>query len=282
MRKDSVFALYSAMCLFNTFLHLRTVILYTFTVMFNPKKLRHLLYLAIVVLLPFSAIAQRAAVKGTVLKSNSAERLAQVLITNQATKTARMSNGLGAFNIDAAPGDTLVFSKTGFELYRMVTPLSQEFTVYLWPVDGVQLNEVRVYGKSKKQEMNDVLNTYRSKGLYFDGKPPITTFLPFGGSPLTGLYELFGTDAKNLKRFVRFQKRELEASEVDKRYNKSFVMRITGIKTEEEAQKFMDYYRPSYEDIIKWNDYDLVLKTKRQFEYYQKNKDAIRNDNPFD
>jgi hypothetical protein len=48
-------------------------------------------------------------------------------------------------------------------------------------------------------------------------------------SPLTGLYELFGKTPGRAKRFAAFSKRELEATEVDRRYNKFFIMRVTGL-----------------------------------------------------
>ncbi|RFZ91968.1 hypothetical protein D0C36_11000 [Mucilaginibacter conchicola] len=219
--------------------------------------------------------AQQVTVKGAVYKRISSERISGVAVTNLRTKVFVMSDGLGGFAINAIPGDTLEFTRKDYTPQKQAAS-TYGMVVYMQP--EMQLNEVRIVGQTKKQEMSDVMNTYRSKGLYFDGKPPVTTFLPIGGSPLTGFYELFGKDAKNLKRFARYQKQEIEATEVDKRYNKPFIMRITGETDTAKVQQFMNFYRPTFEDLKTWADYDLIQHTKTQWEYFQKNggKDRLQ------
>ena len=71
--------------------------------------------------------------------------------------------------------------------------------------------------------------TYRSKGLYFDGRPPLWLFSPFGGSPLTAFYELFSQDARNERHFIKFSKDEMEAIAVDRRYTKALVKQVTNL-----------------------------------------------------
>lgn len=218
----------------------------------------------------FFASAQQATIKGVLYKRISSEKLAQVFITNMKTKGVAISDNLGGFSITASVGDTLLFTKTGF------TPQKQEasnygMVVYMQP--EVQLGEVRIVGQTRKQELSEIMSNYRKKGLYFDGKPPATIFLPIGGSPLTGLRELFSKDAKNLRRFAAYSKREGEAAEVDKRYNRPLVMRVTGLTEGDSTTvtKFMEYYRPSFEDLKAWADYDLIKKIKSQYEYFKKN-----------
>ncbi|MES2265505.1 MAG: hypothetical protein V4520_02015 [Bacteroidota bacterium] len=218
------------------------------------------------------ASAQQVTIKGAIYKRISSDRLNQVYITNLKTNKAVYCDNFGGFSIEAVVGDTLLFTKTGY------TPQKQQATsygmvVYMQP--EMKLSEVRIQGQTKKQELNDIMNVYRSKGLYFDGKPPATIFLPFGGSPLTGLRELFSKDAKNLRRFAAFSKREVEATEVDRRYNKPLVMRATGLTDSDSTtvRKFMEYYRPSFEDLKIWGDYDLIKKIKAQYEYFQKSGD---------
>lgn len=228
-------------------------------------------FLSFMYILSGVALGQQAMeVKGTVYKKISSDRLANVLITNLRSHLIMMSDERGGFKTAAIKGDTLLFNKTGF------TPQKQAYegydmVVYLQP--EVQLDQVVIRGQTKKQELNAIMNDYRKKGLYFDGKPPVTTFLPIGGSPITGLYELFGKDAKNLRRFARFQKTELEATEVDRRYNKPFVMRVTGLTDSVAVQHFMDYYRPSFEQLKTWADYDLIKQVKANYEIYKKEGD---------
>ncbi len=219
----------------------------------------------------FSDAQQTLTIRGVVFKKNSAERIAQVLVTNLKSNSLMMSDELAGFSIKAAIGDTLLVTKNGYTPQKIVVSNPDGIVVYMQPV--IKLNEVTIKGQTKKQELNDVVNTYRSKGLYFDGKPSLWDIIsPFGGSPLTGLYELFGKDAANERRFIKFSKNELEAVEVSKRYTKALVKSVTKLP-DEEVVKFMTVFTPSYEDIKGWNDYQLILYIKKSLAYYQKNKD---------
>ncbi len=214
----------------------------------------------------FLASAQQVTIKGAIYKRISSDRLNEVYITNLKTNKAVYCDGLGGFSIEAAVGDTLLFTKSGY------TPQKQQATsygmvVYLQP--EMQLNEVRIQGQTKKQELNDIMGDYRKKGTFYNGSPPVLSMLT---SPITGLYELFGKTPGRAKRFAAFSKRELEATEVDRRYNKPLVMRATGLTDNDSTtvRKFMEYYRPSFEDLKIWGDYDLIKKIKAQYEYFKK------------
>ena len=217
----------------------------------------------------FFASAQQVVIKGAIYKRISSEKLAEVFITNMRTKGVAIGDQLGGFSINATVGDTLLFTKKGY------TPQKQQasnygMVVYMQP--EVQLAEVRVIGQTKKQELNDIMGDYRKKGTFYNGNPPVLAML---ASPITGLYELFGKNPGRAKRFAAFSKRELEATEVDKRYNPPFIMRATGLTEADSTtvRKFMEYYKPSYEDLKTWGDYDLIQKIKVQYEYFKKNGD---------
>ncbi|MBD1387149.1 hypothetical protein IDJ75_17815 [Mucilaginibacter rigui] len=217
----------------------------------------------------FFASAQQVMIKGAIYKRISSERLSEVFITNLHTKGVAIGDQLGGFSINAAVGDTLLFTKKGY------TPQKQQasnygMVVYMQP--EVQLSEVRVLGQTKKQELNEIMGDYRKQGTFYNGKPPVLAALV---SPITGLYELFGKTPGRARRFAEFSKRELEATEVDRRYNKFFIMRVTGLTEADSTtiKKFMGYYKPSYEDLKLWADYDLIQKTKVQYEYFKKNGD---------
>jgi len=182
-----------------------------------------------------------------------------------------MSDELGGFSIKTAVGDTLLFNKTGYAPLKQVVTGPTDIVVYMQPV--VVLQGVTIKSESSKQELKDVITTYRSKGLYFDGKPPLSLFSPFGGSPITGFYELFSRDAKNERRFIKFSKEESEAITVDGRYTRSLVKRVTNL-SDEDVIKFMQQYRPSYEDIQAWNDYELIAHIKKYLVYYKLHPDG--------
>lgn len=179
-----------------------------------------------------------------------------------------MSDELGGFNIPASKGDTLLFKKTGYTEQKQVVSGPNDIVVYMQPI--IVLQQVNIQGQSTKQELNSVINDYRSKGLYFDGHPPLMAFI---ASPITAFYELFSADATNERHFAKFSKNELEAIEVSKRYTPQLVKQVTHLP-DNDVVKFMQQYTPSYEDMQGWNDYELISHIKHYLEYYKRHKDG--------
>ncbi len=236
-------------------------------------KPKNILIILILIYLHSSAGAQQLLnIKGIIFKKNSSDRISQAVITDMKNQVVMMSDELGGFTIKASAGDTLQITKNSFTPQKIVVTNANDIAIYMQPV--IQLGEVTIKGQTTRQELNGVVNSYRAKGLYFDGKPPIWAFInPFGGSPITAFYELFSKDAANERRFIRFSKNEMEAVEVDRRYTKDLVKSVTKMP-DEDVEKFMVTFRPSYEDMKEWNDYQLIEYIKKNYAYYQKNKDT--------
>jgi hypothetical protein len=223
--------------------------------------------------LPAVAQAQKVfTVNGITYRYKTDERIAQATITDLKSNVIMMSDELGSFNIQTSVGDTLLFNRVDYSQQKLVVKGPGDMIVYLQPI--IHLAEVAIKGQSKQQEINDVVNVYRSKGLYFDGKPPALLFNPFGGSPVTGFYELFSKDARDERHFIAFSKDETEAAQVDKRYTKALVKQVTALP-DTDVVKFMQQYRPSFEDLKEWNDYELISHIKRYLEYYKGHKNGV-------
>jgi len=210
---------------------------------------------------------QTFVVRGVISRSVSVERIAQVLITNLRSRDIKMSDELGWFSIDAVIGDTLVFNKLNYTDQKVVILVKADIPVYMQPV--IVLDQVTINGQTKRQELNEVMGDYRKQGIYYNGKPPVLSFLT---SPLTGIYELFGKGPSNARRFANFSKGELEYAEIRRRYSVTLVARVTNT-SDTVAKKFMEYYTPSYEDLKGWNDYELIKQIRKSYEYYDKSKD---------
>lgn len=210
--------------------------------------------------------AQSFIVKGLILKDKASERISGVQIVSQKTRDIAVSNYLGNFSIKTSMGDTLQFNKTGYLSEKMVVVNSNDLLIYLKPV--VLLNEVVIKDKTALLRQKEIVNSYRAKGLYFDGRPPLIIFNPLSGSPLTGFHELFGKDAADERRFIHFSQNEHQAEEIDKRYTKELVKNITHLP-DEELLIFMDAYRPSYSNFKNWNDYQLYQYIQSSFEAWQ-------------
>ncbi|MFB9842049.1 hypothetical protein [Mucilaginibacter ginsenosidivorans] len=215
-----------------------------------------------------SLAQQTITIRGVIFRKSSTERVSQVLINDLNNKNIMMSDDLGMFSINTAIYDTLLITKKGFTPIKITVQSKDDLSLYLQPV--VELNQVTIKGETKKEELNDVMKQYRSQGIFYDGKSlPVLAFL---NSPLTGFYNLFGKKPREARHFAAYAKTELENNEIDRRYTKSLVQSVTKLP-DDEVTKFMQVYTPSYQDIMQWNDYQLITYIKKNFAFYKKHKD---------
>jgi hypothetical protein len=202
---------------------------------------------------------------GVVINNDSKLRLALAEITNKRNNYGVGSNDMGLFQIRAVVGDTLLITKRGFNDKEIVINSTKDVVIYL--NRGVTLNEVVINGNSKKQELDAIKRDFEAKGSFYGGKPPLSLLLPFGGSPLTFLYELFGRTPRNARRFGRYYTAELQQTKVDQYFNRSLINQHTGL-TGKELDNFMINYRPDYEKVKNWNVYDGTKYIKDSFKKY--------------
>ncbi len=232
---------------------------------------RYLLLIMLIAGPVFKALAQPAfTLHGVINLRLSSGRLAGVVVTDLRSRDFVSSDASGWFTIQCVVGDTLLFTKAEFTDQKIVIKTTGDLPVYMQPV--VNLDVVKIQGQTKKQELQEYNKDYARKGVYYDGKPPLGSILL---NPLNDLHTLFGKDAKDLRRFKADSKSELEYAEVQRRYNLRVVMRVTGA-TDTVAKSFMKYYRPSYEDIKTWNDYELIRQIKKSYAFYDKSEDKDR------
>ncbi|MDB5138168.1 MAG: hypothetical protein JWR12_84 [Mucilaginibacter sp.] len=241
----------------------------------NSVNYRYTLLIIISFCLSLKAFGQKEfTIHGVISKNLSGTRVAQVVITNLRSKDIMESDDVGWFSIKVAIGDTLLFNKKDYTPQKIVIINTGDLPVSMLPV--ITLNQVTIQGQSTRQELNDVMSDYRKQGTFYNGKPPVLSFLT---SPVTGIYELFGKTPNRAKRFAQFSKGEEEYSEIHRRYNIAFIERVTNITDSAAAIKFMKYYTPSIDDIKKWNDYELIDHTQKTYDFYQKstNKETLEN-----
>jgi len=228
----------------------------SFVLMPKPFSYIFLLMLTLQVWNNTSAFAQQEfELKGVIFQKQNNFRVANALILNLKNKQAVNTDYTGSFSIKAALGDTLKITKKDYADNYYVVENQKDAVIQLSQI--IQLNEVRIVGQSKKQELDEAMRQYRGQGSFYNGKPPISLFSPFSGSPITGFYELFGKTPKQAKHFQEFSKNETEQINIDKRFNKSVVKQNTDL-TDEQVDVFMDTFRPSYDQILRWNEYDLI------------------------
>jgi hypothetical protein len=205
---------------------------------------------------------------GVVYKSGSSARIKHATITNKATKLSEITDSLGEFSIHALTGDTLLVSRSGYLEQAFVIGTLKAINVYLIPIN--ELSEVKIQGQSVKMAMKELEDSYRDKGIYFKGKPPVYLLSPFNGKPITFFYEMFSKDGKRARRFQRFAKRQIEFSDVAARFNDTAIQAVIPGISKKELEEFKIAYWPRTDQIKEWSDFELYAYIKRSFEQFKK------------
>ena len=203
-------------------------------------------------------------IKGGVFESGSNKRISGVTITNLRTQQARLSDEQGLFSIPAQMGDTLQFTLEGYS--QAIHSVASRFDIVINMIPVIRLDEVTVTGRTRKDEMEDIMRDYRKQGTFYKGKPPPLSYI---FTPVTALYELLGRTPRNARRFQNYINNELEQQVIDKKFNRSVVSKYTGL-TGDDLTNFMAWYRPSYDKAQLWNEYDIIDYLRRSMEQFEK------------
>jgi hypothetical protein len=230
--------------------------------------MKHLKFILLLIILTqgLKIKAQDFVLRGVVIEKGSNVRIALAGITNVRSKMGATSNDIGMFQLNARLGDTLLIMKRNLTDQKVVVKTDDDLVVYL--IRGsTMLEEVTVKGQTKKQEMEGIKRDFKRNGSFFEGKPPLALLSPFGGSPLTFFYELFGKTPVRARNFNHYYKKELSLIEVDKFFNKSLVSNNTTL-TGKDLDKFLLDYYPTSNMVNNWNNYDAVKYIKESAKQY--------------
>jgi hypothetical protein len=227
------------------------------------KRITLMIPLLILFQLVQAQVSDLPKVSGIIIEKNDGKRLADVNVTNVRTKRAVTTNNFGVFYIEASLGDSLSFTKVGYGPLKTVLYTMEDIVIEMQP--GLTIEEVVVARRTRQQEMEDILRDYSKKGIYNGGKNSVGTYL---GSPATALYNLFGREAKNMKRFEKFMDRELDAIAIDRIFNKTIVSSTTGLEGQD-LEHFMELYRPGHAQATSWGQYDLLNYITKSFKEWE-------------
>lgn len=221
----------------------------------------------LILIIAFTANAQeKVVIKGLVFEKGSSSRIESVEISVKNTQNITKTDEWGNFLIEVSLGDTLIFSKPNYEYKERTILAKTNLVIYL--TKAIALNEVVVKEQSKSKQQQEILDGYRSKGVFFNGDPPILAYI---FAPLTALHELLGTDANNARKFGNYIERENAQSMVDRHFNEIVIHKAIKIP-DSELVEFMYLYRPKPEEVTYWNYYDDMNYVKKSYTKFLKRK----------
>lgn len=205
-------------------------------------------------------------IKGLVFQKGTTSRVEQAKVSIKNSTHYTRTDEWGNFELLVTINDTLLFSKTNYEDTEKVITVKQNLVIYM--NKSIALNEVVVKEQSKAKQQQEILDGYRSKGVFYNGDPPILAYI---FSPLTALHELLGADANNARKFGNYIERENAESMVDRHFNEMVIKKAIKIP-DSDLVEFMYLYRPKPEQVLYWNYYDDMKYVKKSYEAFLKKK----------
>lgn len=206
---------------------------------------------------------EKGILRGLVVEKGSDTRIASATIHNLNTQLKAASDDRGGFTIPVTVGDQLVISKLGYLNDTVSIKTLSDILIDL-TLQTIMLDAVTVYGESKEQKLQDVLDSYRRQGVYYNGKPPV---LAYFFQPLTALYTLLSKDGQRMRRFQHTMETELQALAVDRKFRPTLIQELTPLEGEDLAN-FIFYYRPSFATSEHWTDYDVIHYIRTSFQKF--------------
>lgn len=210
------------------------------------------------------ALQEQGIIRGVVLESGSSRRVSEVNVTNVRTSKVVATDIKGEFALEVRVGDSLVFSKLGYERSSTEIRTLSDILIDIRP-SSVLLETVTVERRSREEEMQDVLEGYRRHGVYSEGNPSVLGYI---FQPITSLYERFSRSGRQARRFRGYLENESEAIAVDRIFGKYRISVLTGL-TGADLNNFAQLYRPAFSEVRYWNEYDVthyIMQSFRQFE----------------
>jgi len=242
------------------------------------------------VLIAIVSIAQtgelkRVSVKGTIFDTKN-KPIAYAHILNEQRNEGWISDLYGNFQTSAYPGDTLEISALSFHPVWFPIPgyiqgSEYQADIILQP-DTVQLKEIAIYpwpatlSQLKREFMDVAVNDPADeidlhlpsladiKAMNRTPGEPGQIGLYSGTSPISLLYNQFSREARSRRLYSEVLKHE----KAEKRYNRSVVARVTGLKNEDDILKFMEFCALQVKFILESNDYELYAAILNCYDEY--------------
>lgn len=206
-----------------------------------------------------------------IVKSVNGESITKAHIINLYNKTGTISNDEGMFQILANKTDIIQISSIGYKTLLYVIPntdqvkLVKYFTI---SIDTINLAETTIY--PFPQTLEELEREFLELSIE-DDTPTVELHLEKAGisalpqtgaiiqGPFTALYEKFSRSAKFRRKYEALMDYEYKKQQAAKIYNTELVIKLTGLKTEEEISRFMEYCELDPDFILGSRTYDLYL-----------------------
>jgi hypothetical protein len=238
---------------------------------------------------------QVSGVHGRILEGDSRWPVYRVLVQNVSTHQWTTSDTSGFFHLQAAAGDTFVFSASGYyHLVKMVTDSmlntpayrSFEMNPLVYPIREANVFALGTYKDFKQKFISLDLSKDKTAILRRELQQESVTVAreayrkmqekqKIGGG--VGVPILTPQEKERIK-LGAILAAENQRKQVYTKYNPVIIKKITGITTDEETLEFMAFCNFSDEWIVNTNEYDLMEMIARKYEEFRRTKKGMGSD----
>lgn len=205
--------------------------------------------------LVFSVQARSQEMKGHVYDAKTKAPLDQVLIYNTFTDERFRTDSGGHFALRVEEGHLIEISKLGYKIVRIRIPAGRLPFYSLEMREGVyELPEINIVDRNFQTDSVQKREVYEWAIEHYQ-----LSAVDMLNHPFDALSKRNRQIWAFQKRYAYFEKQKF----IDYVFNDRLIEKITGIKDPDQLQAYKQRFRPSYEQINAWNDYEF-------FEYIQK------------
>jgi hypothetical protein len=211
----------------------------------------------------------RILVRGYLISKDLQQPVPLVSILNKSSNTRYVSNRKGLYSIYVSQNDTVIFTGIGYKTMEMrgyeLMPANLTDTINLLIEPFVyKLKDVTVvYSNAKRDSIARLAAEFLKTDPLMNNYDRILK-RDRGGmmSPLTAMYEAFSKEGQDMVRFEEFLQYSERLKQVDKRYNKKVIKRVTGLP-DSQLDAFILYCKLDHDFILQAQEYDLLLAIKK-------------------
>lgn len=234
--------------------------------------MRYTSYIILLLLLCSGEGMAQQFLTGHIYKRDTRETLLSVSIENKSQHRHDISDEHGAYHIQSAVGDVLIFTSVGyFPDTIVIAPnmLAGDYPLFMTP-RPTSLQAVRV-GSLSNYQMDSIARREEYAWVYDHGEEKRVERERKGdgvGITLNILRNASHAD-KDRESLKKRLQREEENYYVDFRYPREYVSRLTHL-TGDSLQLFMEHFRPSYEFARKAANVDILVFVNDSYKKFMK------------
>jgi hypothetical protein len=219
--------------------------------------------LLILCTLSVTVFAQQKTVEGIVFDKDSKGRIAKVNVLNATTGKSVYNTFQGEFNIEAKPGDLLIFTKSDHYADTLQVQNNTSLAVYM-KRSAIQLKEVFVRDTvlNPQKQLAATKRDYTKIYGSLDNHDLLSVAPGMGaGIGIDALWNSLSRSGRNAEKLRGIIERDYRQQVIDFRFNRTYVGNITHLK-DQQLTDFMQRYRPGYYQATTASDYEFISSIK--------------------